>query len=306
MSAVRRSGTILIIVAGIAAILAAMTLAFLMRMRSDSEESLQLTKEIQARVMLSAGLMYVSETARLGWDKESFGWCDLRTGLPGPRDNLGNMLYTGNAADGKGANFPAVEGAAARCPMYVMRRPPYAIKMKVTYNPIPLDATKSWAELISGEELDPQPESSTWADFVAGDKRPGPAAMVPSWFRVYRSGIATFIITCGAGPSLGYRTWNEVVADGQQDLFGSSEAFDEARRSDAYFWYQAEWNAAIAASSFNHYEQDFYGWRLQPVSTPMGGNMPWYGLSNDDRAVCRQFTGTFTYIEWLANEPANW
>ena len=63
-----RQGTILIIVAGISALMAAMALTFLVRMRSDVEESQLIVREAQAHIMKVAACNFIMESARLGWD----------------------------------------------------------------------------------------------------------------------------------------------------------------------------------------------------------------------------------------------
>jgi hypothetical protein len=63
-----RRGTILILVAGISALLASISLVFLVQMRSDAEESLLVVANAQAKIMLAAACNYVQETSRLGWD----------------------------------------------------------------------------------------------------------------------------------------------------------------------------------------------------------------------------------------------
>ncbi|MBA3845788.1 MAG: hypothetical protein H0X45_03960, partial [Planctomycetes bacterium] len=178
-----RRGTILILVAGMCAVLAAMTVAFLTRMRSDVSESQRLLQEIQARCALSAALMYVAEAARLGWDdpgtpekEEAFGWIDVRDGTPGPRDRSGRPLAPG-------AGFPAI-GSAARCPMYVMRRPPFAISLAVTTNPMIADPGRTWAEILGNTKTDPNPVATTQADFAAGDPGPRFPGGGRTWFRV--------------------------------------------------------------------------------------------------------------------------
>ena len=83
--AAARSGTVLIVVAGLSALLASMTIAFLIRQRSSAEESTQFEQDIQARIMLIAGCNYIQETSRIGYDdgvdpyhREAFGWVDVR------------------------------------------------------------------------------------------------------------------------------------------------------------------------------------------------------------------------------------
>jgi hypothetical protein len=293
-----RAGTILIIVAGIAALLASMALAFLVRMRSDAEESALLNQEVQARLMLNAALNYISESARLGWNDEAYGWIDVRDGLPGPRNRFGVELYT------DGTRFPAVGGTAARCPMYAKRRPPYAVKLQAVYNRVPAEPSQSWAELISGEEPNPQPVKADWTEFEDGDPRPATQAMHPSWFRIYREAAATFVISCGSGATLGFRSWTEAVAAGEGSAFASPEEFAEARRHEFLLWYRAEWTPAIARNNYQHYYDNGSNYRLLPIGSPRlsGSEVGFF----DDHANSRQFGGTFSYIEWISHEPPQW
>ena len=64
-----RQGTILILVAGICALMAALALVFLTRMRSDMNESNLVLQHAQAKIMLAAACNYVQETSRIGWDR---------------------------------------------------------------------------------------------------------------------------------------------------------------------------------------------------------------------------------------------
>ena len=117
---VTRQGTILIIVAGISALLAGLALAFVAKTRSDGEETSIAVNEVQARIMLVAALNYIQEGSRIGWDRyprlpgdpqpspalptetndqfpgggggqivnvheETFGWIDVRDGSIGPK-----------------------------------------------------------------------------------------------------------------------------------------------------------------------------------------------------------------------------
>jgi hypothetical protein len=123
-----RQGTILIIVAGVSALLAALALAFLARMRSDTEESQYLLQHAQAKIMLAAACNYVQETSRLGWDRypfptaanpsppapstptvdglniheEAFGWVDVRTGETGPLNKFRQPLGSRTTGIGSG------------------------------------------------------------------------------------------------------------------------------------------------------------------------------------------------------------
>jgi hypothetical protein len=307
-----RRGALLIICAGLASLLAAMCFAFLVRIRLDNEEATRLAQEVQARTMLSAALMYVQETARLGWGEETYGWRDARDGMPGPRGFNGKwpggmdtwIGANGRALIGAGV-FPAIGGTAARNPMYTMRRPPYAIKPHLSLNPVPLgpadanDAaklTQAWSALIGFANRDPQPVEASWPDFRDGDRTPrsltGPAA----WFRVRRSDVATFVLTCGAGNTMGFRNWTEVTDAGMIDTFGSQDAFDAARRDEIILWYQVEWSEMVTGNSFLHLH--YARWNQRYTGDP--------GLTAAEAPNTRQFGGTFSYLLRLVDEPTDW
>ncbi len=296
-----RAGAVLVVIAGVAAVLAALSVAFLAKMRSDGEESAALVGEAQARMMLSAGLMYVAETARLGWQPgtsnvgvEAFGWVDVRNGLPGPRDQVGRRLYVGDEVTGVGSTYPAV-GTAVRCPLHVLTRPPCAVSPQMVANPMPLDPTLAWSALVSFAKPNPQPIASDFASFLAGDPRVRANSLGLSWFRVHRRAPAVFVIACGAGASLGYRDWVEAQPSG---AFTDQAAFDEARRSETILWYAAEWNPAVYAPV--GYLTDFDSESIRPAEL----NQPFIGGTTFVNP--RNFVGSFLWIERLMDEPPTW
>ncbi len=87
-----RRGTVLIVVAGLSALLASSALIFLISVRGDVEDMNLLQREAQARIMLTAACNYIQEASRLGWEPaaststehtEAFGWIDVRDGAWG-------------------------------------------------------------------------------------------------------------------------------------------------------------------------------------------------------------------------------
>ncbi len=237
-----RTGTIIIIVAGLAALIVALTVGFLVRVRADADDMAVVVQESQLRAMLIAGMQYIGEGARIGWDdpntptvrEETYGWRDVRDGRAGPRDQFGQpardldgndliLITTGASPSGAG-RYPAVDGVAARCPMDVMRRPPFAISRRLVYDPID-DPQRSWVDLIRNSEK-PLPAVADYTGFSIGDAQPLIQTVGLAWFRVRRTGIATFIITCGAGASAGFRSWQEVIDEGATDHFTSRATFD--------------------------------------------------------------------------------
>ncbi len=302
-----RRGSTLIVVAGISALFLSLSLVFITRMRSDAAESQMVQQEAQARLMLNAALHYIQESSRLGWDdpdtpehEEAFGWVDIRNGKTGPRSALDRDLAIDDETHAPlTAHFP-VPGFSARCPMFMLERPPYALRTAYAYNPAPRDATPGWAELVSMAKPDPQPAASTWSDFAAGDPRPRMESLDLSWFRAYRhvddpgtpqDERATFTITCGAGATHGFRDWDEVVQERATAEFGNDPSlFYALRNQERLLFYRAEWTSAVGGSSAVARASDSYD--QVPVN---GTGEGWWSV--------RGFVGSFLYIERLDHQP---
>lgn len=297
-----RSGTILIMVAGISALLASLALTFLVRMRSDIEESQQFLAQTQARMMLAAAMNYLSETSRVGWDdpatpqhEEAYGWVDVRDGSVGPRDRSGKALYQAeiDPALGKGTRWPAVGSSTICSSTHLWTRPPTAISPNVAPNPIRHEPTLAWHDLVAFPNASPAPVSPDFAAFLAGDSQPRIGTNNPCWFRLYRHKPAVFIITCGTGASGGYRTWDEVVAAGAEPQFGSREFWQMLRQGEPVLWFEVEWNPAVSTTSSAYlYHAD------RSIRTADGNSMGQLNRRNQ--------MGTFLYIQRLMQEPGVW
>lgn len=221
-----RSGTILIIVAGVSALMASFALAFLMHARSDTEEVTATMRDAQSRIMLTAACSYIMEASRLGWGTatptskehvEAFGWIDVRDGSLGPRVTTGPITQaqrdTQNGtpnprpmdpADGRridltGGNFNFPIGVPRRFPMHVWERPPFAIRQQVNYNPVDhagVDQGRSYLRYPDPQPALPRPRlqdpanpagnPGEWAEWEAGDKRIRQESSAQSWFRIVR------------------------------------------------------------------------------------------------------------------------
>jgi len=215
-----RRGAVLIIAVGMAGMLAALIMAFLVRMRGDAQSAQYVVRLAQSRLMLHAALSYVQEASRLGYaqinpvsglctdPREGYGWIDPRdpsvigraaeavafsgrSYLIGPRDRTGNPLWTAGT-------WPAV-GTSMRAPMYRHVRPRYAVRPDMTPNAIP--SAESRPEtfgipfLIRTDptpEFDPSlgihnpvsaPQRLSW---VRGDAEVITGSAGLGWFRVYR------------------------------------------------------------------------------------------------------------------------
>jgi len=311
-----RRGTILIVVAGISALLATMALAFLLRMRVDGEESVGLLRLVQVRAVLYAACDYVLEAGRIGWDdpnttihEEAYGWIDVRDGLPGPK------LAAGPASP---VLFPI--GTIARFPLGVWKRPPCAISQEQAPN-----AIKTWVtnpglpitDPLFGLPLltrpDPQPVfaasglGTPFASWVrgerVGDSDTGVGVLRQdsqglAWFRLYRDGPATFVITAGAGATQGFRDWDE-VANGswgdQRDLFGGSrELFEALLTTEVRQWFRVEWSAALSGI-----------YVLQGESARGQRRLDHYDIQNQFHSQINA-CGTLNWVQRLRQPPVRW
>jgi hypothetical protein len=248
-----RSGTILIIVAGVSALMASLALAFLARMRTDVEESNFIVAHAQAKILLAAGCAYVQEASRLGYDQfgmggatsgihnEAFGWIDVRDGSIGPKgvDEQPVLEWSQSISEAYGngrqrPRWPAI-GGVVRCPLHRLEVPPFAIQLTAAYNPMqtadPSETSTYCWPLLS--RPDPQPllsnsyvhqasiqssgvDATQYDAFATGRPTPVSSTVGRAWFRVMRDGPSTFLITCGVGGTEGYRDWAEVEHIGGQ------------------------------------------------------------------------------------------
>ena len=341
-----RSGTILIIVAGISALLASLALAFLVRNQSDANESDAFLQEAQARIMLVAACSYIQEASRIGWDDkanqssvhmETYGWIDVRDGFLGPKpfsEAPSSQIPTTTirstpfapGVDPRNLNLNGgvPVGVPKRFPMYVLKQPPYAIQSRVGYNlitqnPASPDYLQSYLRYP-----DPQPvtdnnwrqnpvspggnvSATNFSAWETGDPTPRQPSLGLSWFRLLREpNGSTFLVTCGAGNTMGYRSWNEIQSDPNPEgrsMFPSAEVFNVYIQSEIRLWYRVEWSPAIMAidnhliwhhgGTDDHYEQF-------PINLSVRNGDPWGQL------VHHNMGGTIPMIQRLRNEPANW
>ena len=304
----RRSGTILIIVAGICALLASLTLAFILRSRSSLEETNALEADVQARIMLIAACSYVCEASRIGYEPlvsdpangpnhvEAFGWVDVRDGSIGPNTrnnaitppsvapnttnptselqkfalwNAALMVPTGlpSPLPSMRPKWPAA-GSVARCPMYRLVRPPFALQLKAVYNDLAqaVPAGMPYLKNPDPEGLPVPPNTVlTQGDYLTINQKDllpfRPESMNSSWFRVYRENYlnpdvphTTFVVTVGAGGTKGFRDYNEVLASGPNfaaEFNNDPRFFENLLAQERRMWYRIEWSPAIAAP-LNH------------------------------------------------------
>ena len=313
--------------------MAALAVTFLANARADVEEMEVTTRDTQARIMLVAACSYVLEASRLGWEPmstpttaaskehvEGHGWIDVRDGGLGPRANTGVITQAdrdaspnpvdpsmasgtyGALAQG-GQKFPI--GEPRRFPMHVMKQPPFAISMRVAENPVNPAAPDSGRSYLRN----PDPQPAPAADFTAwvkGDKAPVQNSFGKSWFRILREKTgATFIVTCGAGGTLGYRTWSDVLAGGDAQIFANDKSlFETEQAREVRLWYRIEWNAATTGIEMNYLAEGTEHWFRVSTMCYRGGNgdNTWYS----GQYMGPNMGGTIQLIQRLRMEPTNW
>jgi hypothetical protein len=380
-----RRGTILILVAGISALLASISLVFLVQMRSDAEESLLVVANAQAKIMLAAACNYVQETSRLGWDanypyygatppginnvqivpngtgvlsasgtvasspttpslpahQETFGWIDVRDGSIGPNFRgrspqtppypraWSDRPVVKDAPGHTRPEWPAI-GSVAICPMFVMQRPPYATQLTAAYNPISTTAgdanfglpllrypdpmpvvTNGWPQqsasgTVAASLYDDGMHGATGNDFVHGNPMPREQTTGKAWFRVYRDGPATFVLTCGSGGTMGYRDYQEAVLVGGTSVANAFNKdpnfFASLLAEETRLWYRIEWSSAVAELTYQNLQHSVLPNQEHYMMWPPNASYTWW-VGNRTQLWAKNPVGTIRWIERLVNQP---
>ncbi len=332
MKARTRQGTILIIVAGVSALLASLALSFLMRMRSDVYASEATVAKTQAHIMMVAACNFIMERSRLGWDppledgslyppfhREAFGWIDVRDGQPGPKDEnnkrigipdgSGNMVWE----DWVNLELSDVARPAKRCEMYVQVRPPYAVSPKVSPNPITSTGNFPYKPFALNPDPAPYIPSYDYQDvedtagYIQGDTRMDIARKIPSWFRVWRATATTFVVTAGCGETGGYKDWNDVPATIKTDRFSNDPVmFAMYQEQEFRLHYLVEWSPYVASSDYQNIQnENKQSDSKGPLDTYLQRGM---NTSQETRSQGRHVNhvGTIRSIQRLVNIPKYW
>lgn len=338
MRGITRRGTVLILVAGISALVVTTAVAFLTLVQRGSSVSARVLGEAQCRTMLHAACLYVLEGSRLGYDtpafvkktgqhREGHGWIDVRdmnanNGV-GPLDQFKEPVFAPGSR-----RWPDIGGVVV-CPMYRWTRPPCAISPRMAYNPIIADDERRgdprWGRPYLTQP-DPLPvvdngwpaevHARNWNAFLNGDSTPSSATMGRAWFRIRRHSASRFIVTCGAGGTNGFRDWEEVLAAGSNkgpagtlggpEFFdGNPRLFDSLLAAEVRTWYEIQWSAAVVPLYF-HY---FVTWD----SPDNKGHLPYSYIaqsvnSSQSNRETNRYTpnpvGTISYIQRLDGPPS--
>jgi hypothetical protein len=168
-------------------------------------------------------------------------------------------------------------GGAARLPMHLHQRTPYAVGMDRAPNPFAVPDWNADAFRYAEYDMDAlpvRPLATTFSDFVAGDLSIRPESAGMAWFRIYREADADhdgdgvpaydtidhgpnhgiFVITCGAGGTLGFRDWDEVrsIYPDPSDRPFDRSSFETMRAQESIVWYRVAYSAAVSAGTFGN------------------------------------------------------
>ncbi len=342
-----RSGTILIIVAGLSGLLASIALALLARIQTNNAGDQEILQEAQARLMLVAACNYIQEASRIGWEHpdyrgryhiETYGWIDVRDGALGPKymsssstlqdaQTLSNRLiipetpYKTVHTTVSVKMFPI--GEPRRFPMYLMQRPPFAIQNRACFNPVGPNTVN--ADLKAHKRFpDPQPAidngwekwnkgnpgnmdisiaNKNYALWAQGDTTPRSDSYAVAWFRLMREPSGSvFLVTVGAGGTLGWRNWKELTSQDPltaSTYFGDEANFNAIQQSELRHWYRVEWSPSVCPMDNHliyHHEPNQDNFR---IFTPNGAR-------SQGQFFMHNMGGTIQWIQRLREEPANW
>jgi hypothetical protein len=225
--------------------------------------------------------------------------------------------------------WPAI-GSVAICPMYVMQCPPYATQLTATYNPISTLSTdpnfglpllrypdpmpvvsNGWAQQSTSGSVvatlyDDGQNGATLSDFVHGNPQPREQTTGKSWFRVYRDGPATFVLTCGSGGTMGYKDFQEVTSVGGASVAAAfnndPNLFSTLQAEETRIWYRIEWSSAVAELTYHNLQHEVLGGQEHYMMWPPNASYTWW-VGNRTQNWFKNPVGTIRWIQRLMNQP---
>lgn len=188
--------------------------------------------------------------------------------------------------------------------------------------------------------------TDTAVDFHYGDQNPLPNSQGKAWFRIYRElpaehdGVpgnvtnagrsdefdvvdltdhhSVFIITCGAGGSMGFRDWSEVQAYQAEtgELPFDRLTYENLRATERILWYRVEWSASVLPGTFSdtidsrdNLESHLWTSHVSLFNTLSRKRAPpriWRNAPMEGGSVAKNPVGTIDWIMRLEREPPNW
>jgi hypothetical protein len=263
-----RRGSLLIIVSGLCTLLAILAVTFLSRARTDIDEADNLARQAQARIMLSAACCYLLEAAPAAHHDPvqpgdqffpGFGTLSGTPRLIG-RFPMHSLILPPRAIP-HGCVFQQFNGFRP----FRSRQDPttYQTVANPFFNPALPVGNSNWDYAEATNETTIRSASPTYSDASKPNavNIPSQSSINTAWFRIYYKGEyssgtvnydgrappgtlaarATFMATCGAGASLGYRDWAEVPA-ADRTYFGDAATFNAIAASESRMWFEVSWS----------------------------------------------------------------
>jgi hypothetical protein len=207
--------------------------------------------------------------------------------------------------------------------MYAMKIPPYAIKMDAGFNlmktdqpsspdycwpllrypdPQPIDAYTNYWTKTGGPGTVTKTNYRAWS---IGDPTPQPESVGKSWFRVFRDGPSTFIITCGSGGTQGFKSWSEIPT-AMRYVFSNDESyFLSLQQSELRLHYRIEWTAAVTETTYHNLQHEF-GRNTEHYETWAPNSSHSWSSSRRTQTWLKNPVGTIRWIQRLLQEPTHW
>jgi hypothetical protein len=199
-----------------------------------------------------------------------------------------------------------------------------SILQRAAYNPVSWNAPDNGRSYLRYPDPLPSVDNGSWArsltvpggavtatqgytDWSRGDPTPIQETANQAWFRLVRENTgAIFTVTCGAGGTLGYKDWPEVVADGlkARELFSDdSSLFASIAAAEIRLWYRVEWSPATTAIDLNFLkEHNEHTFTMSTMTYRAGGANNGYS----GQMYSPNMGGTIQWIQRLRKEPDLW
>jgi len=213
-----RRGSLLILVAGLIAILVMLALAFLQRMRSEAAGSDLVVADTQARIMLHAACCYIQEAARVGYASST---TTVATGIPDPTDLAAFAPY------GAASFVDYWSGNAGSAPAVSNNPPPADLSWFGTYGATATSRSfneKNWVGWYTpshrGQYLTPWHQQDVDVHSWLDSWRQAPA----KWEPRLRSRPCYVLASPGASPDPNPGTHGDVTVSGSEIYYDGARA----------------------------------------------------------------------------------
>jgi hypothetical protein len=158
---------------------------------------------------------------------------------------------------------------------------------------------------VTGALYDDGQNGATLTDFVHGDPTPRQQTTGKSWFRVYRDGPATFVITCGSGATMGYTSYAEAASVGGPSaaaMFNNDPGFfNSLAANELRIWYRIEWSPSVMEQTYHNLQHGDVGVEHN-LMWPANASHTW-SVGNRTQTWTKNPVGTIRWVERLVTQP---